>query len=267
MTTESQPLRALILEDEWVARNYLTRLVEGSGLAEVVGGLADVAQARQALEASKSGFPVDVMFVDVHLVGDGAEAGLDLVRSLAGVPDTPTFVLATASERHAIAAFELGVVDYLRKPFSQERVNQCLQRIIARRPARLAIAAPSPSRIVARRKKSLVFLRPEEVLAFEASDRLASVHSTLGVLEIDLSLAAIESSMGRGFLRVHRNWLVNLEHVREIVRDEGEHALLLAAASGAAGAQPSALRVPVARERAQAVRDLLLSNATGVRKS
>ena len=254
-------LRVVVLEDEWAARNYLIELVEASGLAQVVGAVSDLEQARELLSAD-SGVTVDAMFVDLHLVADGEEAGLELVRAQAALTNAPMFVLATASPSHALEAFDLGVVDYLRKPFTQERVTQCLERLRERRPPSTARAS-APARIVARRKKSLVFLRPEEVWAFEAADRLASVHATYGTFEIDLSLSAIEASVGRGFLRVHRNWLVNLEHVREITRDEGESALVV---GGGIGYPHSMLKVPMARERAQAVRELLLENATGVRK-
>jgi len=254
-------LRAVVLEDEWSARNYLIELLEASGLAQVVGAVSDVEQARDLL-ATESGIPIDVMFVDLHLVADGEEAGLELVRAQARLPNAPMFVLATASQEHALEAFDLGVVDYLRKPFTQDRVTQCLARLSERRPPPTSRIAPPP-RIVARRKKSLVFLRPEEVWAFEAADRLASVHATFGKFEIDLSLSAIEASVGKTFLRVHRNWLVNIEHVREIARDEGESNLVV---GPGVGYPHSMLKVPMARERAQAVRELLLENTTGVRK-
>ena len=120
-------LRALVLEDEWPARNYLVELIEATQLAEVVGAVASVAEAREALAA----LPVDVVFVDVQLAG--GETGLDLVQQL---PGGPAFVLATAFGRHALEAWELGVVDYLLKPFSEERVEQCLRRIAGRRQTR-----------------------------------------------------------------------------------------------------------------------------------
>jgi two-component system response regulator LytT len=118
-------LRALVLEDEPPARRYLVELIEATGLAEVVGAVATVPEAREVLAAR----PVDVVFVDVQLAG--RETGLDLVKS---VPDGPAFVLATAFSRHAPEAWNLGVADYLLKPFSQERVEQCLRRV-ASRPA------------------------------------------------------------------------------------------------------------------------------------
>jgi DNA-binding LytR/AlgR family response regulator len=116
-----------------------------------------------------------------------------------------------------------------------------------------------PVRIVARRKRNLVFLDRSEVWAYEAADRLTFVHSSQGKFDVDLSLAAIEASSG-SLTRVHRNWLVNLDRVRELVREEGELALRVGQDLGTAH-----VRVPVSRDRARAVRELLLRSATGVR--
>jgi DNA-binding LytR/AlgR family response regulator len=255
------PLRALVVEDEWPARNYLVELIESSGLAEVVGAVGSIDEARQALGADGPGVAVDVAFVDVQL--DGAargQDGLTLVRSLSGTASAPMFVLATAYDQHALEAFELGVVDYLLKPFNEERVVQCLRRL---RQRRAPDAAGGPPRIVARRKRSLVFLEPHEIWAFEAADRLTFVHTTLGTFDIDLSLAAVESSFGRAFVRVHRNWLVNAAHIKELERDGHETRLFVGEGVADAG---KGVRVPVARERASAVRDMLLTNATGLRR-
>ncbi len=255
------PLRVLVVEDEWPARNYLVELIEGSGLGEVVGAVGGIEEARQALAGGASGLGVDAAFVDVQLDG-GTETGLSLVRSLAQAERAPMFVLATAYEEHAIEAFELGVVDYLLKPFNEERVVQCLRRLQARRPAPDATAA-EPSRIVARRKRSLVFLRPDEIWAFEAADRLTFVHTLHGTFDIDLSLAAVEASFGRAFVRVHRNWLVNAAHIKELEREGHETRLFVGSGVADAG---HGVRVPVARERSAAVREMLLANATGLRR-
>jgi two-component system response regulator LytT len=262
-------LRALVVEDEWPARNYLVELLESSGLAQVVGAVGSADEARQALFADPPGVRVDVAFVDVQLEGGGREAGLSLVRSMAAElgaaargGGSTLFVLATAYDEHALEAFELGVVDYLLKPFSEERVVQCLRRLEQRRSV-IASAPAGPARIVARRKRSLVFLEPQEIWAFEAADRLTFVHTMHGTFDIDLSLAAVEGSFGRAFVRVHRNWLVNAAHIKELERDGHETRLFVGA--GVADAGPG-VRVPVARERAGAVREMLLTNATGLRR-
>ena len=269
---EAQPLRSLVVEDEWPARNYLVELLEASQLAHVVGAVASAEEAHEALGKS-SGLSVDVAIVDVQL-GSADRAGLELARALLQARPGLMVVLATAFEQHALAAFELGVLDYLLKPFSEDRVQQCLRRLHARKPA-AGTAVQPPPRIVARRKRNLVFLAPEEIWAFEAADRLTFVHTAHGRFDLDLSLAAIEISLGRALTRVHRNWLVNVAFIRELEREGAETRLFvgssLASNSTApalrGGAQASeGLHVPVARERAQQIKDMLLANTTGLRR-
>jgi two-component system response regulator LytT len=245
----------LVLEDEWPARNYLVELIEATGLAEVTGAVATLEEARDAL----AGSPVSVAFVDFQLASEQDErTGIDFIRSMAGSSVAPLFVLATAFQEHSLEAFELGVVDYLLKPYRDERVQQCLRRLMARCPGRRA----GPLRVVARKKRSLVFLDAKEIWAFEAADRLTFLHCREGTFDIDLSLATIEASFGRALARVHRNWLVNLELVRELEREGGETMLLIGGDECAEG-----LRVPVSRDRAKMVRDQLLDDATGIKRA
>jgi DNA-binding LytR/AlgR family response regulator len=108
-----------------------------------------------------------------------------------------------------------------------------------------------------------VFLQPDEIWAFEAADRLTCVHTLHGTFDIDLSLVAVEASFGRTFMRVHRNWLVNAAHIKELERDGNDTRLFVGTGVADAG---NGVRVPVARERAAAVRDSLLTNAAGLRR-
>jgi DNA-binding LytR/AlgR family response regulator len=250
-------LRALVVEDEWPAREYLVELLLATRQVEVVAAVASAAEARQAL--GPEGIEVEVAFVDINLVAsDGDETGLALVRDLAGRDGAPLFVMATALKQHAAEAFDLDVVDYLLKPWNEDRLHECVARIARRRVRRAG-----PTRVVARSKRGLVFLQASEVWAFEASERLSYVHAQAGRFDVDLSLAAIEASLGPVFLRVHRNWVVNREHVRALERDELGSTLVL---GGSALTETESLRVPVARDRVQMVRDLLLVGATGIRR-
>lgn len=262
MKTQALTINVLVVEDEWPARNYLVELMQETGRAEVIAAVATLDEAREAL--GPEGISVDVAFVDVQLAGPShGEAGLELIRSLAGTPGAPLFVLATAHDTHAVEAFDLGVVDYLLKPFSRERVDQCLARV-QRRLVETRHAVQE-RKIVARRRNGLVFLKIEEVWGFEAADRLTFVHTTYGRFDIDLSLSAVEASFGRTLLRVHRRWLVNVDHVKALDREGGEYELTVG--SGPSGDERDGVRVPVARERAQAVRERLLSGTMGLRRS
>src|SRR5260370_42007110 len=156
--SESNLMKALVVEDEWPTRNYLVKLIQGTELAEVVGAVATIDEAREAL----TGSPIDVVFVDLHLAGSGgARTGLDLIRSAAESPGAPMFVIATAFEEHSLEAYKLRVLDYLLKPFTEDRVEQCLRRLAARRPEHHS----GPLRVVARRKRKLIFLDPREIWA------------------------------------------------------------------------------------------------------
>ncbi|MFO0574295.1 MAG: LytTR family DNA-binding domain-containing protein [Polyangia bacterium] len=262
-----EPLRVLVLEDEWPARNYLVQLVEQSGLAHVAAAVPTPALASEALNASPTA--IDVAFVDIHLAGEPqpSRAGLSWIESLKGAVRSdgtplvaPRIVLTTASSEHAMQAFELGVVDYLLKPFTESRVRTSFERLLAfdpRGPAPRLV--DSDVRIAARQGRSIVFLKREEAFAFEAEGRLCYVHSARGRMDVDLSLTSLEAVLGSSYLRVHRNWLVSLSHVQTMERESGEAVLLV-------GSNEPPLRVSVARDRASAVRERLLASAVGLRR-
>jgi phage terminase large subunit GpA-like protein len=114
----SATLRVLVVEDEAPARRYLVELLHDTGRARVV---AAVGTAEEADACVRDGaLDLDAAFVDVHLAGDAADAGLRLVRGWHALPEAPRVVLATAHAQHALAAFELGVTDYLRKRWTSE---------------------------------------------------------------------------------------------------------------------------------------------------
>jgi DNA-binding LytR/AlgR family response regulator len=253
----------LIVEDEWPARNYLVELLEQTQRAQVVAAVSRTAEAEQALEPG-AGAAIDAAFVDVRLSpGKGDRTGLEWVRAAARAPGAPLFVLATAYAQHALEAFDLGVADYLVKPFTSRRVSECVARLAERRRSGDANDGAMPLRIAARRDRAIVFLDMDEVWACEAADRLTFVHSIRGRFDLDLTLSAIASSFGKTMLRVHRNWLVNPARVVELEREAGETRLLVGTV--VAGQEASGVRVPVAKERAAAVRDALMATARGVR--
>lgn len=254
----SEKLRVLVVDDEWAARNYLVELLDGSNMAEVTGAVASAQAAREVI-VGEGRLAFDAVFLDIRLAGHRNE-GLDIARELAALPDAPMLVLATAFSAHALEAYDLGVADYLLKPFTEQRVEQCLKRLRARRPR---LQPAGPRRIAARRAKSLVFFDCAEVWAFEAAERLTRVHTARGVFDVDLSLSAIEASIGRAFARVHRNWLVNVAHIKELERDSETRVWV---GEGLA-TDGRGIHVPVARERAQQLRGTLLASATGLRRT
>jgi two-component system LytT family response regulator len=121
----SSHLRALVVDDEAVARRSLVPLIEATGLAEVVGVVDRVGQALEVLRDDS----VDVVFLEVRL--PRGENGLDVIRGLPGERRRPLFVIATAVDREVLSGFALGVVDYLLKPVTGARIERSLQRVTA----------------------------------------------------------------------------------------------------------------------------------------
>ncbi len=252
----THPMSALVVEDEWPARNYLVELLRESGAFGEIVAVATAQAAREVLLGDE--VHVEVAFVDIRLVDvPGDTSGLSLARALGRLARPPLLVLATALPGHALEGFDLGAVDYLLKPFRPERLQQCVERLHQRRGSISKKASQTPGRLVARNRQGLMFLDWEGLLAFEASGRLSYVHHTDGVYNVDLSLSALNAALGERVLRVHRNWLVAPEHVQELRKQDGALSLRVG----------EDLLVPVARDRAKQVRQQLLSSTLGLRSS
>ncbi|MEL6195642.1 MAG: LytTR family DNA-binding domain-containing protein [Myxococcota bacterium] len=244
-------LSALVVDDEWIARNYLVELVRETGLFTGITAVTSAAEALYVMDTLKP----DVAFVDIRLVDRaGDTSGLELAQTMSSRACSPAVVLATASSDHALDAFDFGAVDYLLKPFTAERVRQCVERVQRRRSTRSPTSTP---RLVARDQSGLLLLEFSGVRAFEASDRLAYVHHIQGKYFVDLSLRGMESALGSTVMRVHRSWLIVPGQVRAMERVDGDLWLVL----------DGALRVPVTREKAREVRDQLLAGTIGLRPS
>lgn len=246
-----KPLSVLVVEDEWPARNFLVELLRETGHFGDIAAVTNVEAAREAVERPDLG--IDVVFVDIRLIDrPGDTSGLDFARSLADLSAPPAVVLATASAHHALDGFELGAVDYLLKPFTLDRVNTCVARLLERR--RPPPRSTGKRRLVARDNNRLVLLDLDGMLAFQAADRLTYLHHVDGVFCVDLSLNALGATLGDRVLRVHRNWLVAPGQVQGLDRSDGELTIEIG----------PALRVPVSRDRAREVRQRLLENTVGV---
>ena len=121
------PLRVLIVDDEPLGRRRVAGLLRKERGVEIVGMIGDGVSAVAAIRS----LAPDLVFLDVQMPG---MTGLEVVRAV-GPADMPTTVFVTAYDKHALAAFDLAAIDYLVKPFDDERFAEAFQR--ARRMARL----------------------------------------------------------------------------------------------------------------------------------
>jgi len=168
----------------------------------VVGSVGDGEAALEALAAARP----DLLLLDINMPGLDGTA---LAARLAGRA-RPQVVFCTAYENHAIAAFELGAVDYLLKPVRLERLREALQR--ARQ--RLAAAAQAPAgHLYARVRGEQVRIALTEVICLLAEEKYVRVRHAGGELLLDESLRQLEEAYPEQLVRLHRNCLVPAERL------------------------------------------------------
>jgi two-component system LytT family response regulator len=221
---KSRPLTTLIVDDEPIARQVLKEQLETFREIEVIG---EAENGKEALQKIAEAEP-DLVFLDLQMPVMG---GFEVVRALGGAT-APIVVIVTAFDEHAIRAFEAGAVDYLLKPVSEARLAKAVKRAmslrnlpieIANDVARIAAAAtPSPAsasgrKVVGRSGGDYVLLDPDEVLVFQAEAELVWIVTPKQRLLSAHTLRAIEERFqGNQFQRVHRNAIVNVNHVRKM---------------------------------------------------
>jgi two-component system response regulator AlgR len=218
----NQTLRALIVDDEALARSRLRTLLGDCKLPAVLveGEAANATQAVELLRRQA----YDLALLDIHMPGAD---GLTLAQTLRTLPHPPALVFVTAHAEHAVQAFELEAVDYLTKPVRLERLQQALQkaeRLLRSRGDAPLDAAGEVLLIQERGRTERVPLG--EVLYFKAELKYITVRTTAKTHILDGALSELEEKYGDRFLRIHRNALVARRAVRAIEKyedpEEGE---------------------------------------------
>jgi len=219
-------IRALVVDDEPIARKVLREEIELLDSVDVVGE----ADSGDVALAQISKLRPDLVFLDIEMPAMG---GFELLRHLKSGP-LPVFIMVTAYDQHAIRAFEAGAIDYLLKPISQPRLVQAIERAkrVLRSPlqaaeniAYLQTLAPASSdpappalrKIVGKLGNEYFLLALEEVLAFQAEGEVTWIVTGKQRYFATQNLRSIEERLQHtGFRRIHRNALVNIEQIRKM---------------------------------------------------
>jgi two-component system LytT family response regulator len=238
-------VRVLIVDDEPLARQRLEDLVRSVPRAEVVAMAADGDEAVEAIRRLRP----DLVFLDVQMPG---KTGVEVVREV-GPDHMPATVFVTAYDRFALQAFELAAVDYLLKPFDDERFEQAFERArrmvelaeVGRLTERLAALlgaraaapaeppgpapAPNPAppggwleRIAVEMRGQVRVVPVEEIEYVTASGPYAELHTAERGFVIRERMQALEERLDPArFLRVHRSVIVRLDRIDALLRGGG----------------------------------------------
>jgi two-component system LytT family response regulator len=215
-------MRVLIVDDEPLAQTALGNILSARSDVEHFESANDASEALAKLTADS----YDVLLLDINML-DLSGTQLDQLRERN--LSLPSIVFVTANVEHAVAAFERHTVDYVLKPFSNESINEALDRASRRakgeRAAKLIEALPqlqkqsSPGHpmIAIKAKGRILFINPGDVVAVQAEGNYVSLQreSDSYLLRESISMVA-EKLKPYGFIRIHRSALVNTSFVVEI---------------------------------------------------
>jgi DNA-binding LytR/AlgR family response regulator len=233
-------LRAIVVDDEPLARDELTFLLSECGQVEVVGEARDAAAALDLAEKTTP----DVAFVDLRMPGPD---GIALAQALRARNRDLDIVVVSAHDDGAIRAYETGVIDYLLKPVRLERLKATLERVRGSVTTRES-EPESLDRLAVRRKGAYVVVEIGDVIYFEVKDELVWAVTADDRYALDLSLSAVEKRLSEDkFFRSHRGALVRIDKIRAIEPSgTGTYELVMD--------HKEVPRVPLARERARLLR-------------
>jgi two-component system LytT family response regulator len=221
--SDGTALRVLVADDEAIARRRLLRLLTAFPDVVIAGECAD---AHEVLERVRAG-GIDVVLLDIQMPELTGIEALQLFPA-----DGPMVIFCTAHTAHAIAAFDVGAIDYLLKPIEAARLRLALERARAhdgRRRYReeLARLQSSPTsaaplrRLALPTRQGIMLIDPAEVSHAVLDGELVSVHAGANIYLSALSLQELEARVpGAELVRVHRRALVNLGHVMRLEPNE-----------------------------------------------
>ncbi len=219
-------LRAVIADDEPLARRKIRALLEGEGDVEVV---AECANGREAIDEVRARTP-DLLFLDIAMP---EKNGFDVVRAIAD-GRMPAVVFVTAHDEYALKAFEVHAVDYLLKPFDRRRFETALtaartrlaqggNRELSQRLMNIlqTMEQPrrphSPERITVKKAGRIIFLDIDDIRWVDAAGNYVKLNTGDGSYLLRETMVGIEERLpGEKFLRIHRSTIVNIDEIQEI---------------------------------------------------
>lgn len=253
--------RCMLIDDEPLARQRVRDMLSVS-FAGQIAIMDEASDGIEALEKIESLQP-DFIILDIQMPG---LSGFEVLMHLKKVPPV---IFATAYDHYAIRAFEVNAVDYLLKPFDEERLKRAIERIIAHLKVPESASTLSIQKLITdaiqekntqtayleripyRDGEKIRFIKAAQCLWFDTQDSVTYLHTDQSAHDIRYTLDEIEQRLRPSeFLRVHRATIVNLNAIREMTPwFNGAYKIILNDKKNS--------EIDVARGRVQALRDVL----------
>jgi two-component system LytT family response regulator len=232
-------LKALIADDEPLARKRLRQLLAVDPDIEIIEECRNGGEVVSVLKSK----PVDLLFLDIQMPGS---TGFEVIEAV-GVTHMPLTVFVTAYNDYAVKAFEVHALDYLIKPINPDRLLTAVARVKERIAANSALAVKAqlnsflqnirqvdqavprhPDRILIPNGAEDTFVAVNEIEWVEAADDYACIHVGGRTFMLRETIRQLAASLDpKRFVRIHRSAIVNVSHVRKILREGRTEGWLL----------------------------------------
>jgi two-component system, LytTR family, response regulator len=226
-------IHAVVADDEVLARQKLRQLLRDDRDVEIVGESATALETIELVKATKP----ELLFLDIRMPGMD---GFDVVGALTHEAEVslPRIIFTTAYDQYAVRAFEVNAVDYLLKPFTHERLRAAIERV--REQSSLKQQEPSTgngsskgvnfytNRIIFKSRGRILFLPVSDIRWIGAEGNYVRLCTATETHLLRETMAHLEERLDpRGFLRVHRSFIVNLKFVKEVRREANGDSVVI----------------------------------------
>ncbi|WP_404330993.1 LytR/AlgR family response regulator transcription factor [Mesobacillus maritimus] len=204
-------IKTLIVDDERYSRDELKHLLQSFPSIQIVGE----AESGEAAIMKALQFQPDVVFLDVEMPKMN---GMAAAKALMELKKSPLVVFTTAYPQFAAEAFRYDAVDYLLKPYDEELLQETVERIEKKfSPPVGHDVGKGAAKLAVESEGEIFYLEPKEILYMFREEKVTKIITRNGEFEIKTPLKDLESRLNNySFFRIHKSYLVNLEHVTRL---------------------------------------------------
>lgn len=205
-------IRTIIIDDEPLAAGIVREFLAEFPQFEIIDQCEDGFQAMKAIQKHQP----DLLFLDVQMP---KITGFELLELL---DEPPAVIFTTAFDQYALKAFDAQAVDYLLKPFSQDRFRQAIERFLSTQEKEIDTSgiqdmAEKSNRLVVRVKNEIKIVPVAEVMYFESQDDYIAIHTDSDNFLKKMTMKSLEESLSPDqFARIHRSYMLNLNQITRI---------------------------------------------------
>ncbi|MGX7420187.1 LytTR family transcriptional regulator DNA-binding domain-containing protein [Carnobacterium gallinarum] len=202
-------MHILIVDDEPLARDELGYLITKNYPASSIDEAESVTEALEKMLNQRP----DLVFLDIHLTD---ESGFELANKFKRMKNPPQIIFATAYDEYALQAFEANAIDYILKPFEEQRIRQAIEKVTTN-PKQNENEPNVTTNLAVQMEERIFIVAVADILYLSVDNGETHIVTQKRQYDTNETLSRIETKLdSQKFLRTHRSFIVNIQAIREI---------------------------------------------------